>query len=169
MKIIEFLMDDSIHKTLSDVMAQVIQKMIIMDRAEKNCYGVTLSQSYTIDILYQHDQLTMKELSQKLGLAISTLTRIVNVLVRDEIVYRAQSDQDRRKVLIGLTEKGKKLAEKIQKCSCQFWAKVFDSIPADNYHQLKQSLNILLNALNGMEKSCCSKNDLLTDRGEVTR
>ncbi|MBD3287984.1 MarR family transcriptional regulator [candidate division KSB1 bacterium] len=158
-------MDYTIHNTLSDIMNQIIQKMIVMDRAEKFCYGVTLSQAYTIDILHQQEQLTMNELSQKLGLAISTLTRIIDVLVREQIVYRAQSDLDRRKVLIGLTDKGKELAEKLQKCSCEFWAKVFDSIPAIKRTELESNLNVLLQALNSINKSHCTKNENYSSEG----
>lgn len=153
-------MDYTIHNTLSDIMNQIIQKMIVMDRAEKFCYGVTLSQAYAIGVLYQQDHLTMNELSQKLGLAISTLTRIIDVLVRDEIVYRTQSDQDRRKVLIGLTDNGKELAEKLQQCSCEFWTKVFSSIPENKRDQLEDNLNVLLHALKGIERSYCPKNKL---------
>lgn len=140
-----------------DFMSRFVQKIMAMDRAEKYCYGVTLSQAYVVGTLQRKGILSMNELSQELGLAISTLTRIVDVLVRDEVVCRNPSDQDRRKVCICLTEKGKDLAEKLQACTEQFWSKIFDTIPEENKRQVTENLTRLLKAIEGAEQTCGTK------------
>ena len=100
----------------------------------------------------------MKELSQAVGLAISTLTRILDVLVRDKIVCRYQSQQDRRKVNICLTKKGKALAEKLNECGEKFWSKIFEAIPPQKKQEITDNLSLLLHAIEGAEKACCTKN-----------
>ena len=145
-------------KSFSDIMSLCIQKIITLDRAEKVCFGLTISQAYTIGAIQKNEILTMKQLSQELGLAISTLTRIVDVLVRDNIVCRNHSEQDRRKVNICLTEKGKDLAEKLKECGKLFWTKIFKTIPEEKRQQLTDNLSLLLKAIEGAEKACCTKN-----------
>ena len=66
---------------LSLLLAKLIHRISVLDRDEKACQGITLSQHYTLDALYRKREMTMKELSQELSLAISTLTRIVDILV----------------------------------------------------------------------------------------
>ncbi|MCX6640464.1 MAG: MarR family transcriptional regulator [bacterium] len=49
----------------------------------------------------------MREISDRLGVAVSTLTGIIDRMVQKELVYRERHDEDRRIVKVGLTEKGK--------------------------------------------------------------
>ena len=119
-----------IHQ-FSTNMSRLVQKINALDRTEKGCYGVTISQIYTIDAIYKNEKITMNEWSKQLGIAISTLTRIIDVLVRDGIVNRNQSEQDRRKVNINLSNKGKELAKKLEQCSEKFWCRIFKQIPND--------------------------------------
>ena len=138
-------------------MSRLVHRIMIMDRSEKLCYGVTLSQAYTIGALQKNSMLTMNELSQELGLAMSTLTRIIDVLVKNEIVMRQQSTQDRRKVCVELTDKGKDLAEKLKVCGEKFWQKIIDEIPREKMDEIANNLQILLNALEKAEQTCFPK------------
>jgi DNA-binding MarR family transcriptional regulator len=151
-------MSETSNLQFIEIMSRFVQKIMAMDRAEKYCYGVTLSQAYVIATVQRRDMLPMNELSQELGLAISTLTRVVDVLVRDDIVCRNSNEQDRRKVCICLTEKGKELAEKLQACNEQFWSKIYSTIPGKKQMQVTENLNVLLQAIEGEEQTCCSKN-----------
>jgi len=146
------------YQQFTATMIRFIKKIMAMDRAEKLCYGVTLSQAYTIGTIHEKEKLTMNELSQEMGLAISTLTRITDVLVRDDIVCRNQSVKDRRKVLVCLTDKGKELAEKLDKCGAQFWANIINGVPKEKREEVVENLRLLLNALEGADQACCHKN-----------
>lgn len=150
-------MKQTSHLNFSITMNRLFHKIMVMDRAEKFCYGVTIPQAFTIDILSRRDSVTMNELSLELGVAISTLTRIIDVLARDEIVCRKSCEGDRRKVLICLTEKGRDLAGKLQKCTLQFWAKIFESIPNNKREDISSNLRMLLKALESADKSICSQ------------
>ena len=140
----------------SKIISRFIQKIIAMDRSEKGCRGVTLTQSYTINAIYENKTLSMNELSQKLGLATCTLTRITDVLVRDGIVLRNACQIDRRKVKICLSEKGENLAKDLRECNGQFWSKIFDTIPENKKELIVEDLTILLAALQNADKKCCS-------------
>lgn len=153
----KLMIENNLTSQFIEIMNRFVQKIMAMDRAEKYCYGVTLSQAYVIGTLQRKSILPMNELSQELGLAISTLTRIIDILVRDEIVCRNASEADRRKVCICLTKKGKDLAEKLQACSEQFWSKIYNTIPDKKRTQVTENLNLLLQSIDGAEQTCCTK------------
>ena len=142
---------------LSILMNRFMQKIMVLDRQEKMCWGVTLSQHYVIDMLDRKKVLTMNELSRELGLAVSTLTRIIDVLVRDEIVSRSHSAQDRRKVCIELTEKGKELAENLKECAEFFWNAVLKTIPDEKKKEISENLKILLTAVEQAGDTHCPR------------
>ncbi len=147
-------MTEQTNIRLSILIGRLIHKIIILDRNEKSCQGVTLSQHYAIATLYRKKELTMNALSTDLGLAMSTLTRIVDVLVRDEIIQRNPSPTDRRKVLVSLTEKGKKIAKKLESCTQKFSLNIVKSIPEDKKPALKESLKLILAALENAVHPC---------------
>ena len=93
-----------------------------------------------------------------MGLAVSTLTRIIDVLVRKEVITRRSSAQDRRKVCVELTEKGKDLAEKLNRCGEQFWQKIFSEIPEKKKAEIAENLKLLVSSLEKAEQTCCQKN-----------
>lgn len=148
-------MDSHLDRKLSVVMSRLMQRILILDRNEKMCYGVTLAQHHVIDTLYRKNKLPMNELSKEQGLAISTLTRIIDVLVRDEIVERVANPNDRRKVCVQLTEKGLALAEKLKACTQKFWSNVLDFIPEEKKSGVVDNVKILLEVLERVHETCC--------------
>lgn len=65
-------------------------------------------------ILQEHGQPpTMGDLSDELGVPLSTATRIIDWLVRSRYIERLADSQDRRIVRVALTEMGEKLYESI--------------------------------------------------------
>lgn len=142
---------------LAIIMNRFIRRITMLDRRENACQGVTFSQHYVIDALARKNILTMNELSRELGLAVSTLTRIVDVLVRDGLVSRGHSTEDRRKVCIELTAQGKKLAETLNTCAEWFWGTVLENLPEEKKQEITNNLKLLLKALEHAEDSHCPK------------
>ena len=137
------------------VIDRLMHKLTVLDRSEKFCYGVTISQCYTIETLYKKKSLSMNELSRDLGVAISTLTRILDILYRDGIITRSHSSEDRRKVIIALTDKGNGLAEKLINCSEEYSREILDNIPAEKRGNVIECLEIFNNALEKVKNKCC--------------
>lgn len=140
---------------LTLIISEHMKRMLQVDRHEKACFGVTLSQHYVIDALNRRKMLTMNTLGKETGQAISTLTRIVDNLVRDNIATRRTSEEDRRKVLVELTDEGLALAEKLRKCTEMFWSHVLKSIPDGKKNQIIESIRLLDDALEKTDMACC--------------
>lgn len=71
--------------------------------------GVTASQGYTLLALPADGSMSMNELSATMNLANSTMTRMLDNLVKKGLAYRENDEADRRIVRVGLTAKGQKL------------------------------------------------------------
>ena len=72
--------------------------------------GITPGQINALLILYMHDDLTMGALSSEIYLAESAATRLVDRLVKINLVKRKGDDKDRRVVRVYLTSYGRQLA-----------------------------------------------------------
>jgi len=90
--------------------------------------GLTLSQFHLIDPLRAADALTVSELALAAGVAAPTATRMLDALVRDGVVTRRPSEQDRRAVLIALTPDGRAAADEAHRRVEGARAKVRDQL-----------------------------------------
>lgn len=71
--------------------------------------GLTYTQYITMMVLWEHQQLTVKELGEKLFLDSGTLTPLLKKLALKGLIVRERSQTDERKVLVSLTKRGQKL------------------------------------------------------------
>ena len=146
-----------VDKQLTIVMGRLIQRVIHLDRNEKACHGVTLSQHQALAAIHRGGQLTMNELSHEMQLAVSTVTRIVDILVRDGLVSRSPDESDRRKVVTELTDMGKEVTGSLNQCTEYFWQQIVASIPGEKKREIVENLKLLLNALEKTQGTCRKK------------
>ena len=135
-------MIQSNEKKFSRLVGELFRKLNLLNRDQKVCYGITLSQCCTIESLDQ-------------GVTLSTMTRVVDVLVRDGVVRRESSPGDRRKVCIGLTEEGKNLARKLKKCTEAYTKEILEQIPENRQGQVVESVELLIKAIEFVNPKCC--------------
>lgn len=76
-------------------------------------HGIGLGQWYFLRELWEEDGLTQGDLSLRVGMTAPTTVVAIRRMVEDGLVVRKQDDQDRRKVRIHLTEKGRRFRDKL--------------------------------------------------------
>ena len=74
--------------------------------------GLTYPQYLVMLILWDEDEVTVKDLGQRLQLDSGTLTPLLKRMEANGLVTRRRSDQDERRVVIALTEAGHALNAK---------------------------------------------------------
>jgi DNA-binding MarR family transcriptional regulator len=77
-------------------------------------FGLTGPQLTVIKLLETFDNLSLSSLSERIRAQNSTVTGIIDRMERENLVRRERSTTDRRVVHIRLSDKGQKLAQKIQ-------------------------------------------------------
>lgn len=145
------------YSRYSFLIGQLVRKLNLLNKDQKVCYGLTIPQCCTIETLGQKGKLSMNELSQELGTAVSTMTRVVDVLVRDGILERSRTPGDRRKVCIELTPKGKDLGQRLEKCSEDYSREILEEIPEGKRAQILEPLELLNQALESINNRKCCK------------
>jgi DNA-binding MarR family transcriptional regulator len=139
----------------SPLIAQLMRRLNLLSKDQIVCYGVTLPQCYTIEALDRKGRLSMKEMAQSQGVTVSTMTRVIDVLVRDEIIERVPAPGDRRKVCIQLTPKGLDLSQKLKGCTEAYTLQLLSHIPQEKQEQVIESLQLLSEAIGEMSQRCC--------------
>jgi DNA-binding MarR family transcriptional regulator len=81
------------------------------------------------------------------------MSRTINNLVDSGLVIREMHAEDRRYVVIRLTEDGRKAFEDIETSMKQYYENIFLSIPAEKRGQVIESLELVVRA--AKENKCC--------------
>ncbi|WP_092334328.1 MarR family winged helix-turn-helix transcriptional regulator [Desulfosporosinus hippei] len=101
-------------------LSRVMRKVHRYYEGSLSQYGITPSQFYVLSAVWEKDGLKFKELAKSLEMDGSTLTSILDRLERLDLVERRNDPEDRRSLLVFLTEQAKQqisemahLAEKL--------------------------------------------------------
>jgi DNA-binding MarR family transcriptional regulator len=142
-----------------DEVGEMVQKLVRMfqlfERDQIKVHGFTSSQCYSLIEIFKSGSLTMNELSDRMNLDTSTMTRVVDKLVRDELIKRKKDEADGRIVLVALTEKGKEAATMLNSSVTKYYKKIISSIPEGTVDEVLRAVSVLLEAFRTANPNCC--------------
>ena len=76
-------------------------------------YGLTPTQFFLLTALYEKDRILISSLAQKVALEKATLTGLLDRMERDGLTERRPDSEDRRAIIVHLTEKAEGLREEL--------------------------------------------------------
>ena len=145
----------SLRSKFGETLALLYQRFNALQRGEKRCFGVTMSQCVTLELLHREGSKTVRQTAESLGLDTSTVTRVVDVLVRDGLLRRARDEkEDRRRVYVSLTARGRSMAEKLEKCSDLYTERILERIPAERREDVLHALRVLVDVIDELPGAC---------------
>ncbi len=109
-------------------------------------YGITPSQFDMLTVLSEQGMIPLNKLSESLCCACSNVTGIVDRLERDGLVRRERSQEDRRVILLGLTQKGQELWSSVP-CGACCGIGLDDILNKDEQSELRRILEKLIAAM----------------------
>ena len=133
----------ALYRTLSDL----ARRYQLRNRDEVCCYGLTVSQCYALQALLEKGRLTSSALSSRLGLDLSTTTRVVDPLVRKKLALRRRGAEDARIREIEITEAGRRLMTRIEKDFARLLARALSDLPEEVQKTLPNAIRLLTRAL----------------------
>jgi len=92
-----------------DVMTELLRIYQFRDRDRVACHGLTVTQAYALDIILRRGDLAAKELAQELALEKSTVSRLIDGMVANDLVERSGHPRDARSALLRVTTLGRRL------------------------------------------------------------
>ncbi|WP_323703751.1 MarR family transcriptional regulator [Mammaliicoccus sp. Dog046] len=103
-------------------------------------FGLTYSQYLVLLTLWEENPQTLHSIGQKLDLSSNTLTPLLKRLEQSEWVIREQSQQDKRQLIVSLSQKGHDqrdaIYDTISKCVTQ-------DLNVEAYQQMKSAMDQL--------------------------
>ncbi|MBP2635161.1 MAG: transcriptional regulator, MarR family [Firmicutes bacterium] len=138
---------------LRENLRTVVRKLGALDRGEASCCGITLSQSYTIIEIGRAGTISVNLLTEILGVDKSTVSKSIDKLVNSGIVVRDTDPEDRRSVLLRLTDKGQAVFEEIEERAMAYFEEVVAALTGDKCEQIIKGLQFLVPALKSPR--CC--------------
>ncbi len=132
----------------------------LQTKSEALCCGVTLAQCHAIMEIGEAGELNLKDLTVRLKLDKSTLSRTVESLVQDGLAERTPSSTDRRATVIRLNGKGRAARDRINATWNRICRDMFRSLPREKHDPLIESISIISELLTGccQDKRCTNGN-----------
>jgi MarR family transcriptional regulator, organic hydroperoxide resistance regulator len=117
-----------------------------------NNYPITSPQFVALQWLLEEGDLTIGELSNKISLAFSTTTDLVDRMERNELVERVRDSKDRRVVRIHVLEKGESIIEEVIQKRQEYLGEVLDKFSLEQTEQLSELLDFLHEEMKQVDK-----------------
>jgi len=134
------------NKYICYKLSKVMRKVQKYYEQKLEPYAITPVQFYVFNALWEQDGLKFKELAEAVNLDGSTLTGILDRMERAEFVERRDDPDDRRSLLIFLTEKAKKTGPEILRLAEGFDWDIQRHIPAEDFIIFQNVLDRLFTA-----------------------
>lgn len=107
-------------------------------------YCITTPQFIALQWLLEDGDLTIGELSNKINLAFSTTTDLVDRMEKNTLVERKRDTKDRRVVRIHLLDKGKEIIQEVIEKRQQYLAEVLHDMSTTDVSELDKTMRVLL-------------------------
>jgi len=142
LEVYEDLQIDQIEKLLRKICFYIKKK----GRTILEDYDITPAQFEALQIIINHNEVTISELSNKLYQAPSTITDLVDRMESKELVQRIRDCKDRRIVRIKSLEKGNQILQAVLIERCKFLDYALKDVSEDDKNNFTQYLDVLQKA-----------------------
>lgn len=115
-------------------------KHLLFSREFDRTNNLGRRQLYTLNVLSQVDMLNMSNLADKIGVSNQQLTKIVDKLVRKGYAKRNYDENNRRIILVSLTDDGKQYLDEMS-------AKISESINVHTKNMTKERKKEILESI----------------------
>ena len=128
------------------LMKGLLSSINMLDKEMEAKFCISSTRALTLSTLKDKKSLKMSGLSEQMFLTSSTMTRIVDNLIKDELVERGGDTCDRRVVVVKLTNKGKKLTKDIEDFKDKYFEAVKEKVEGNGTKEMFASLKTLIDA-----------------------
>ncbi len=126
---------------------------VVMPRFRRifNEFGLTEQQWRILRVLWQHEQITFRELAELTLIPAPSLVGVVDRLTNAGLAKRRRSDTDRRIVFVHATHKGQALESQVRPRVDKAYAELRRSVDATTWNTLIASLEQISSINDGKE------------------
>jgi len=111
---------------------------------------ISPGQFHALSTLYHRGPLPMSEIAAELKISKQQLTPLIGKLIKSDMVVRRNDEQDRRIILIEITEAGKRSFEELRVMVKSTITEKLSVLPEEDLHELHNILIRLQEILKGI-------------------
>jgi DNA-binding MarR family transcriptional regulator len=138
---------ESNAKRLADLTFRLLGNCHEKEERLAKKYGLTQAEYRCVRHIYENENINNKDISEKMNLSASRLTRIVDGLVNKGYVIREIERKDRRNMRLFFSDKGIDLMRKINLAYLKVHEEILSNINPEIHDNLLIAITDLLTAL----------------------
>jgi DNA-binding MarR family transcriptional regulator len=142
-------------RRLRSIMAMLVRRFALSERADVACCGMTVAQAATLEVLRSEGAMRLGALGRRLGISPSTLSRNLRRLRERGLLTRLPDPGDTRAALVSLSDAGRRAAARIVRQEENFALAVLERFRPGRGRAALASMEELLTAVRGATESCC--------------
>ncbi|PTM58218.1 MarR family winged helix-turn-helix transcriptional regulator [Desmospora activa] len=134
------------EETVAEIERLVREISVIVKRKGRdilNEFPITPPQFTALLWLNDEGDMTIGELSQKMFLACSTMTDLVDRMEKNDLVERVRDERDRRVVRIHLLERGSSIIRDVMKARQAYLSEVLSHFSEEEVKEMGKHLSLL--------------------------
>ena len=132
---------------------RIFEKILSEKKKKKNIDAFNGAQGRILYVLWQEDGISIRSLSVKCGLAITSLTTMLEKMENQGLIRRVQSETDKRKTLLFLTEKAHSLKGEYDSVSDEMGSIYYKGFSEEEITQFEECLDRIRKNLEEWQKS----------------
>ncbi len=113
-------------------------KLALQRKFNEHDVDITVDQWVVLLELHQHSTQNQVDLCENCAKDAPTITRIIELLVKKDLITREECKEDRRKFNISLSKKGKLLIQKLLPVVVEFRKKGWNSLTEKDIHHIER-------------------------------
>ncbi len=103
--------------------------------------------------LYREGGQSLSALAQSQGVSLPTMSKLTQGMEARGLVFREKDDTDKRKIVLQLTEEGRRIYESLLEHTEQHVVEWIQGLDAETYHTIVESLQVLNAAFEKIENT----------------
>jgi DNA-binding MarR family transcriptional regulator len=135
------LLDTCAHE-LMDTAPQIMQA-IRMEMRRGRGSDISIPQFRTLAFIQRNPDSSLSNLAEHLGLTLPSVSKLVDGLVKQELIIRQESTTDRRCLTLVLTDAGASIVNSARTAAQANLAKKLGSLSKDEQETIHQALKLL--------------------------
>jgi len=129
----------------------LVMRFIRADMRENSATSLSIPQLRSLAFLKRNPGASLSDLAEHLGVTCATASTTTERLVQRNFIQRTDHPQERRKVVLNLTDEGKQNLEETQTQTRTHIADLLDGLTAKEIAQIEKGLTLLKNVFEQSE------------------
>jgi DNA-binding MarR family transcriptional regulator len=138
---------EPLTQAILEAQTRLLKTLCRQEESELMSFDLTMPQFKILSLLYGRGPMRMNGLAKLLNRNMSTATGIADRLVEEKLIQRQEDPEDRRAVIIRLTEKGQELCESFMQQDWHRLRSMLRRLKLDELQVVLRSIELLTKAI----------------------